>query len=992
MKRYASLVASALLLSMVSPSLRGQAPTPRAIIDLRTISPVDRITDAADDRALVVRPGNRSPFARPERDRGPAPAIHRMERMILVLSPDDSQQEALEALLEAQQNRGSDYYHRWLTPEDFGDRFGASEHDIAELVAWLRKHGFEVEPPPPARRTIVFSGTVAQVEDAFHAGIHIFALNGVDHYANSADPRIPAAFAQVVSGIASLHDFHSQPLFRGLRTTFNSAPEYSNGATHYMAPSDFATIYDVAALYSASVNGTGQSIAIAGRSNFVASDVSAFRSAFGLPPNNPTVVLNGPNPGIVSSAEQTEAELDVEWSGAAAPGAPIQFVLSASTNSTDGVLLSSEYIVNNNIAPAMSLSFGLCEAAMGAAQNQAWNSLWQQAAAEGISVFVAAGDSGAAGCDSPSETRAANGLAVNGLCSSPSSTCVGGTEFSDASNYSQYWSPSTNPTTYGSALGYIPEAVWNESGAVSGGSGLWAASGGASSIYAKPAWQSGPGVPADGKRDVPDVSLSAAIHDGYLFVLDGQIYIVAGTSAATPSFAGLMALVVERAGSRQGNVNPTLYGLAASQQNGGAAVFHDVATGNNSVPGLTGWSAAPGYDLASGLGSVDAFSLVNNWSNGTNSGSPSFALSASSAAITLAQGAKATLQVIVSPGAGFNSSTSLSVSGLTSGLAASFSPASLPALGGWSSNLTLSAASGLSAGQYSLAVTAIGGGITKTLPLAITIQRNCTYSINPASASVMAAGGKFNATVTSTAGCSWNASSSANWLSITAGASGTGNGTVSYTVAANSAVSSRTGSLTIAGIALVITEAGAAPTIPVLSPPAANFSAVGGSAIVTLTMPQATSAWSASSSVKWITITSPTSGKGNATLTYQVAANTSAARTGNITIAGLKFVVTQAGTSCTYGVTLGSMKSASGGLNGTAAVTTQPACSWSAASNANWITITSGATGSGPGTVGFFLANNPNSSARTGSMTIAGYTIQVSEGPKGDIKLADPRR
>ena len=988
MKQYCRLIAILFAAFLLALPLRAQSS--KTDLDLRAIHPVDRIQLPADDSVTVARPGNRHPLARAEFDAGIAPADHRMDRMVLVLEADASQERALERLLEAQQDPTSSHYQRWLTPEEFGRWFGVSEHDIDEVVRWLERQGFDVEPVSAARRAIIFSGTAAQVEAAFHTQIHVYSVNGQQHYANANDPKIPAAFAGVVNGIASLHDFHSQPAHVNARPVNTADPEYSSGSTHYMAPADFATIYDVNALYNTSTNGSGQSIAIVGRTNFPATDPTNFRKTFGLPVNNPTVIVNGSNPGIVNQSEQTEAELDVEWSGAVAPNAAVKFVLSGSTNTTDGVLLSSQYIVNNNVAPVMSVSFSLCEAYAGASQNQVWNSLWQQAASQGISVFVASGDSGAAGCDSPSGTKAVSGLAVNALCSPASSTCVGGTQFNDA-NYSAYWSAATNPSTYGSALSYIPENVWNESGSA-GGSQLWSGGGGASIIYSKPAWQTGLGVPADGRRDVPDVSLSAASHDGYLFTMNGNIYVVGGTSAASPSFAGLMAMVVQRANARQGCANSILYGLANKQRSGGSAVFHDVTSGNNFVPGLAGFTAGAGYDQASGLGSVDALQLVNQWSaTPPPPASPSFQVSVPSSSATVTAGSYSSVPVNVSISGGFNSSVALSVTGLPTGLTGSFSPATILAPGSGSSTLTLTAASSLAAGSFSLTIRGQAGTATQTAQLAVTVQRSCSYSINPTSVSTIAAGGGFTVAVTAPNGCSWSASSTLNWLLLPATASGSGNGYTTVTVAANTTTSSRTGSVSIAGQTLWVTQAGAVPTVPVLNPPSASFPGAGGAGSTTLTLPQPSATWTVSSSVKWITITSPTTSKGNGTVTFLVAANTSSAsRTGYLTIAGIQFNVTQSGAACTYGVSLGTMTAAQGGVNGTAIVSTQAGCGWSAASNVSWITVTSGSQGTGPGTTGFFIANNPNSSPRTGTLTVAGWTIQVNEGAKGSAKLGSP--
>lgn len=966
-----------------------------AIILLSALSaqtrPVDRIARAVDDHVTVMRPGNIHPLASAETDAGIAAPEHRMDRMVLVLEPGDSQKQALAALLEAQQDPRSPEYHQWLTPEAFGERFGASEHDLAQMVNWLAGHGFEVEPIPSGRSSIVFSGTAAQVQQAFHAQIHVYDVAGKRHYANARNPEIPAALADVVAGIASLHDFRSEPLHHILKPLAAPSPEYSNGATHYIAPADFAAIYDVAALYNNSLDGTGQSIAVVARSNFNPADVASFRSAFGLPALSPTVVLNGPDPGIVSSDEQTEAQLDVEWAGAIAKNANVQFVLSGSTGSSDGVLLSSQYIVNHNLAPVMSLSFGLCEAAMGASLNQAWNSLWQQAAAEGITVLVASGDSGAAGCDSPSLTKAVSGSSVNGLCSSPYSTCVGGTQLNDASSPSLYWSATTNPKTYGSALGYVPEVVWNAS-AGAGGSGLWATGGGASSVYGKPAWQAGPGVPSDGHRDVPDVSLTASIHDGYLFYLNGQIYLVGGTSASTPALAGILALAVQRAGAAQGCINPTLYTLATNQSNGGAAVFHDVTGGNNSVPGAAGYNAGVGYDLATGLGSVDALLLVNHWSDAAIPQTPALHLAASSASVTLSKGASAAVPVNVSVSGGFNAAVSLSPGALPAGVTASLSPPAFSAPGAGLSTLTLKAASSAASGSFTLNLVANGGGTSQTLPLSVTIQQACSYSINPTSAAAGASGGSFAVAVTATSGCSWTATSAANWITVAAGASGAGNGNILYSVASNSTAAVRAGSLAIAGYTVTVTQAAGASSASVLSPSSAIFLAPGARASLSIASP-GNSSWTAASTANWIRIISgATSARGNKTVNYLVNANNSASsRSASITVAGQTFAITQAGTSCGYGVNLGNMTPTTGGFNGNISVSTTAACPWPAVSNTSWITVPV-VGGTGPGAFSFFVNNNPNSAVRTGTLNVAGYTIQVSEGPKGNIVINGPIR
>ena len=754
---------------------------------VRGQAPEDRITRAIDNEVRVRR-GGTHPLARPEFDAGRVAPDSRMERIVIVLQPDAEREQQLEQLLAAQQDSNSPQYHQWLTPQDFGRQFGISDHDLNQVVRWLQDQGFEVEPVPEGRRQVIFSGTAGQVETAFRTELHQYRVNGAIHHANASDIEVPAALAPVIGGVVSLHDFRSKPMHAGLRIAASS-PEYTSGTIHYIVPGDFATIYNLGSLYGSSTDGTGESIAIVARSNLKLADIQAFRSKFALPAGDPTVIVNGSDPGVLSSDEQGEVELDTEWSGAVAPGATIQVVVSKSTQTTDGVQLSAQYIVNHNVAPIVSMSFGSCEAGMSRAENQFWNGLWQQAAAQGMTVLVASGDSGADGCDDPSSATG-SGTSVNGLCSSPYSTCVGGTEFDDTKNPALYWS-SANSTTRASALSYIPEIAWNESGS-NAGSGLWASGGGASSVYAKPSWQTGKGVPSDGHRDVPDVALAAAGYDGYLFYLNGAFYSGSGTSLATPSFAGLVALIDGRFGARQGNANPTLYGLAAKQAQGGPAVFHDVVSGNNSVPGVQGYSAGTGYDLVTGLGSVDGNVLVNVWNGGSVPPPP-----------------------------------------------------------------------------------------------------NCTYSLGAAGASTDATAQSLSVMLSASANtCSWTVTSDSNWLVVTSGTPGTGSQTVTYTVGANPSSSARTGTLTIAGLAYTVTQSAAACTYSVaagtLQPAASGFS---GS--ISVTAPTGC-AWAASSAAAWITVVSGAHGSGTGTVAFIVAANTGAARRGLLNVAGYTFVITEA--------------------------------------------------------------------------------------------------
>ncbi|MFZ2010021.1 MAG: S53 family peptidase, partial [Candidatus Sulfotelmatobacter sp.] len=675
----------------------------------------DRITSFIDDDQRVTLRGNVHPLAQAQYDAGAVAPDFPMEHMLLTLLPDSTQQDVLNQLVDAQHNPESPYYHQWLTPEQYGERFGVSDADTAQIVSWLQEHGMQVEEVTAGRRSIIFSGTAAQVQTAFHTAIHTYKIGDEVHHANVNDPEIPAALVQVVGGVVSLHDFHSEPMHGLVR---KPSPDFSSGGAYYLAPADFATIYDLNPLYQQSITGSGQSVAIVARSNINIADARQFRTFFGLPANDPQIIVNGTDPGIWSANEETEADLDVEWSGAVARSATIKFVVSKSTNSSDGVDLSAQYIVNHNLAPVMSTSFGLCEASLGSSGNSFLNSLWQQAAAEGITVFVSSGDSGAAGCDSASALTATHGRAVNGLCSTPYSVCVGGTEFNDLANPTLYWSPSNSSGTQASALSYIPEIVWNASGP---DYGLWASGGGASAVYAKPSWQAGTGVPADGKRDVPDVALSSAGHDGYLIYQNGELYVVGGTSAASPSFAGVMALVVQNTAARQGNASVAFYSLASKQRAGGASVFHDTTIGSNSVPGQAGFNATVGYDQATGLGSINGSILVNHWADATTPPSFHAALSANSLSVTGGSNKSLTLNVTVS--GGFNAAVTFSITGLPGGVSDTFTPAKLTAPGSGSSVLKLTATSAARAGTYSATVSATSGATKQQMPLSVTIVR-----------------------------------------------------------------------------------------------------------------------------------------------------------------------------------------------------------------------------------------------------------------------------
>ena len=678
-----------------------------------------------NEAQVVTLQGNRHPLAREEFDRGAVGAETRLERMVLLLEPSAAQQAELDALVAAQSDPHSPLYRQWLTPAEYGARFGAGAEEIAGVATWLEGHGFTVEKIPAGNRLIVFSGNAGEVAEAFHTEIHRFVVEGAEHIANFRNPRIPAALAGVVSGPVSLHDFRRRSEI-GTRTPLATdavagegplaaaQPLYTSGSTHYLFPADWATIYDLNPLYVAGTTGVGTSTAIAGRSNIDLSDVAAFRTIAGLAAKNPTVILAGANPGLVAG-DQDEATLDVEWSGAVAPDAAVTLAAAGSTATTDGVDLAAEYIVNHALAPVVSVSYGSCEQQMGTAELAFYNSLWEQAASEGMSVLVASGDAGAAGCYEGS-AAAGSGTAVNGLCTSPYATCVGGTEFDEGSNPAQYWA-ATNAPNYGTALGYIPEEVWNESG-LNGGSGLWASGGGASTIYAQPQWQMGlsGANAANGMRAVPDISAAAAAHDGYVIYENGSYYVVSGTSAASPSLAGVMALVVERqGGTGVGNANPGLYSLSSAAH----SPFHPTPSGDNSVLGVKGFTASGAeYNLATGLGSVDGALLVNEWVAG-GAADADFSLTASAAGGRVVAGQTATFAVSVT-----ESGTAKHLIALTakapSGVTIALHPASI--LPGTAAIATVAVGATAALGTQNVTLAGSDASGTQTLTYALTVQ------------------------------------------------------------------------------------------------------------------------------------------------------------------------------------------------------------------------------------------------------------------------------
>lgn len=647
------------------------------------VQPTVRITAPIDSHKVVTLKKSVPPMVNVGSDAGRMNPAARLGRMVLVLSPTAEQDKAAADMVDAQHDPKSPFFHKWLTPAQFGQLYGVADSDAAQVKNWLESNGLTVHEVAAGRRFVTFSGTVAQVEKTFATQMHSYKYKGKSFVANSQEVKIPAALQSVVQGVARLSSTPqlTSPKIQG-PAKFNKSTGQVNlsDGSHAMSPADLAKIYNIQPLWDAGIDGTGQSIAIVGRTDIDLQNIRDFRSFTGIkyPDNVPTVIVNGDDPGDASIGDDVEATLDVTWSGAVAPGAKLYYVTSPSYFN-DGIETSAAYIVDHNLAPIVSVSYGSCEYGQGYT-NPYIAQTWQQAAAQGMTVFVSSGDNGVFGCVGPGSGALGSfympGSDVSALASTPYNVAVGGTQFDDTADPSQYWASTSGPGLL-SAKGYIPEIVWNESSNDPINVNLYSSSGGASAYHARPAWQKAPGVDdweafflnnvffgwnyldpqgqmpspfgnpnVPEPRLVPDVSLAAAGHDGYLLCFlyqgvgcqDGYFMTIGGTSASAPAWAGIMALVDQKAGSAQGNPNPVLYSLF-TQEHPNHVIFHDIVNGNNFAPGddmasqavfpwglntpdilnynpgdkSFGYGATPGYDVTTGLGSVDVKQLVDHW-------------------------------------------------------------------------------------------------------------------------------------------------------------------------------------------------------------------------------------------------------------------------------------------------------------------------------------------------------------------------------------------
>jgi hypothetical protein len=679
------------------------------------ISPSRLVTEAIDESKLVTLHGTVHPLAQARYDQGPVPDSFPAQRILLILNRPAEREAGLQQFLRTVHTAGNASYHQWITPEQYGRQFGPADSDVQIATSWLAAHGFTVAGVSKGKRLIEFSGTAGQVREAFHTQLHQYNVQNEIHYANANDLAIPQALAALVYGVSPLNNFRAKPYVRSAGTASYSpltnrvTPQFTDpdGATRFyaLAPADFATQYDLVPLYKAGTNGSGQTIGIINETNIDLTLPNAYRTLFNLPTNPPQVVIDGADPGETGVA-QVEAYLDVEQSGAVAPNATVNLYIASGSFMQEPLALAALRAIEDNQAAVLSVSFGECEMHLGDAGNQLWSGLWQQAAAQGQTVFVSSGDSGSAGCDPAGALFATEGLAVNGLASSPWNVAVGGTDFyySDyqigAPSAATLWNQ-TNDSSEGSLIAPLPEQPWNEAfglnvvtsgfgappfrptvGGGGGASGCAVSTSSAPGVntcqagYPKPVWQNAPGVPNENMRAIPDVSLFASsginlsaypicVNTGDCVATGGaqpNVFLVGGTSASAPAMAGILALINQKYG-RQGQADFTLYALARQQP----TVFHDITLGSNNVVCESGtpncsldtngdgfyslqeYPATVGYDLASGLGSVDANLLVTNWGK-ISFLSTSTTLSLSPA--TVVHGTPVTINATVAPASG----------------------------------------------------------------------------------------------------------------------------------------------------------------------------------------------------------------------------------------------------------------------------------------------------------------------------------------------------
>ncbi len=648
--------------------------------------PEPRIQRAIDDNVRVTLTDSRTPRTRTAEDLGVIAPDTSIPGITLVLRRSTAQETALQTLLDAQGDPASPLYHHWLTPETFAARFGMADADITAIQTWLQSRGFHIDAVARSRDRITFSGSAAQVQAAFGAELHQYRTEGELHMGPASDLSLPTDLASLTSAVLHLSDFRPKP---NLQAGSRAHPDFTALSTqaHYLTPKDLATMYDLAPLYSGGFWGSGQQIAIVGQSYVDTSNTSAIQTfQANTTQYNPVTPVLVPNSGVeaISPDDEAESEIDIEYASGIAQNATILLVYVGANknyNFTDALSLA----ITENIAPVISISYGICEPLVSGSELDQANALFEEATAQGQTLVAASGDSGSTSCAPYTSSSSASlalgqALAVNFPADSPYVTAVGGTQMAPGTftaGTNPYWANAGTLDLVNSLQSYVPEVVWNE-GSVA--SGIVAGGGGTSTYFPRPSWQNGLGVPTGGFRLLPDVALQASVEspgfllcsgDPVLLAAEGQTgscvdglvgnnnhYTVAGgTSFAAPVFAGFLAILneVEHA-TGQGNVNPTLYRLATNPAT--AALFHDITSGTNAckpgaqncaTPGESAYAATMGYDEATGLGSFDFNAMAMAWPAGSTSSLAPSTILLTATAVAVAPGTSLPIQISVQP-------------------------------------------------------------------------------------------------------------------------------------------------------------------------------------------------------------------------------------------------------------------------------------------------------------------------------------------------------
>jgi uncharacterized membrane protein len=1052
------------------------------------------LTQDVDESRLVALPGNTRPEANSKNDRGPVGDNFLIEHVMLLLKRSPAQQRRLDLLIEALHDSSSPDFHRWLTATELGKRFGVAKQDRIAIEKWLASHGLKINVDYPSGVFIDFSGTAAQIHDAFHTGIHHLDVKGEKHIANMSDPQIPAALAPVIAGVVSLNDFRPHPAFRA-RAAYTVA---ENGAENYLVvPGDLATIYNLNPLFSEGISGQGQTIVVIEDTDiYSADDWASFRTTFGLSsytggsftqihPTPPSGSNNCSDPGAI--AGDTEASLDAEYASASAPSAAIMLASCTSTSATFGGLIALQNLLNASTTPPalVSMSYVDCEASNGASSNAAFNSTFEQAVTEGVSVFVAAGDNAAAECDKYDQS-AMYGIAISGWGSSPHDVAVGGTDFGDtfAGTSSIYWN-ATDSATYGSALSYIPEIPWDNSCAspliaefygssetygssgfcnssqgqtflntIGGGGGPSGCANGKPSEagvvsgtcagWPKPSYQSLLGNPKDGVRDIPDLSLFAAngvwLH-AYPFCFSGPGGVPCteppvnwlqggGTSFSAPIMAGIQALVNQKVGARQGNPNYVYYKLAAGEYGksgssscnstlGNAAasscIFYDVTQGSNDVDCIApqslgtnncylasasigvlstsngayqpAYATATGWDFATGIGTVNAYNLVNSWPL-------DYILTASPASLTIPQGDSGAATITITPADGFTGSVTLSATSLPNGVTTAFSPN--PATS--SSTVSFTASATAATGTAIVNINGKSGSVTQTVPIKIKVVADYVLSAAPVTLSVFqGASGTSIITITPANGFNGSVTFSASGLPSGVSAAfspNPGTSTTMLTLTASTTAAIGTAAITITGASGSSTQSAtlqltvsAAPSYNLSASPSTVSVTQSGNSTCTMTIIPANgfngsvtlSASGLPSGVTAAFSANPATSTSTLTLTTSATATTGTAA---VTITGTSGSLTESTTiqltvNPTPGYTLSSspgVLSVAQGNSGTTVVTITPSNNFSRSVTLSASSLPSGVTAvfsPNPATATSTLTLTASATASTGTTTVA---------------------